>query len=108
MEVKACCCRFCSLIPAGAATYSFIDAVEKFGTQQTYAVLLQHMRESLNKQGGAVGGLPLPIPSMGGGLAGLGMQMVASFLLGPAAMGGQTPVLCCDKKVDLYNTTLAI
>ena len=71
-------------------------------------MLLQHMQESLKKQGGAAGGLPFAIPSMGGGLAGMGMQLVSSFLLGPAAMGGQTPVLCCDKKVDLYNTRLAI
>jgi hypothetical protein len=89
----------------GAATFSFIEAVEKYGVQQTYAVLLQHMRDSLQKQGGAGGGLPTP---QMGGLAGMGVKLVTSFLLGPGAMGGQTPVLSCDKQVDLYNTNLQL
>lgn len=88
----------------GAATYSFIEAIERYGTSQTYATVLQHMMEALRKQGG--GGAPSlsSLGGLGGGLGGL----VANFLLGPVAMGGQTPVMCCDKPVDLYSTRLAI
>ncbi|WIA30183.1 hypothetical protein OEZ86_000275 [Tetradesmus obliquus] len=107
----------------GAATYSFIDAVERYGTQQTYASLLQHMMETLRKQAGGGGGLSMPalpggLGSMAGKLAGaLGgmggttgaaVGLVSSFLLGPGALGEQVPVICCDKQVDLYAARLAI
>jgi hypothetical protein len=68
--------------------------------------LLTHMMETLRQQtGGGGGGLGLPT---GGGLGGLVGGLVSSFLLGPAAMGGQTPVLCSDKPIDLYTTMLHI
>eukprot|EP00879_Flechtneria_rotunda_P001214 GHRR01001361.1.p1 GENE.GHRR01001361.1~~GHRR01001361.1.p1 ORF type:complete len:431 (+),score=130.21 GHRR01001361.1:238-1530(+) len=93
----------------GAATFSFIDAVERYGPQQTYASLLQHMMETLRKQSaGAAGPASLAIPGLGGGLSGIAVGMMASFLLGGAALGGQVPVICCDKQVDLYNICLRI
>lgn len=80
--------------------------------------LLQHMMETLAKQGGVGGGMPsLPgklgqlaggLGGMGGGLTGAAVGLVSSFLLGPGALGGQVPVVCCDKQVDLYATQLAI
>ena len=84
----------------GAATYAFIDAVERYGPSQTYATLLAHMHESLHRHVG--GGMP------GGGGGGLG-GLVASFLLGPlggGGGGGQTPVMACDKPLDLYAACL--
>jgi hypothetical protein len=173
----------------GAATFSFIDAIETHGTNQTYArwvrevggekggwkflflkssqlpvscpscvlacllpgvpwrllpllidhchmctasppllrvcSLLQHMMEALKKQGGTgggagalMGGLPMASTlgnlgsALGGGLtgmaAGAAAGMLANFVLGPGAMGGQIPVLCCDKQVDIYQQTLSI
>ncbi len=88
----------------GAATFSFIDAVEKYGTRQTYAMVLSHMMEALRRQSG---GASTPSALLGGLSGGLG-GLVASFLMGPSTMGGQTPVLCCDKPVDLYATTLML
>lgn len=86
--------------------------------------LLQHMMESLKKQGavgggggggGIMGALPGGLSSLGGlggGLtgmaAGMAAGMLASFVLGPGAMGGQVPVLSCDKQVDIHQTRLAI
>ncbi len=61
--------------------------------------LLAHMMETLRQHTGG-GGSSLPLPS--GGLGGL----LASFLLGPMSMGGQTPVLCADRPFDLYTTVL--
>eukprot|EP00878_Enallax_costatus_P028864 GHUV01031216.1.p1 GENE.GHUV01031216.1~~GHUV01031216.1.p1 ORF type:complete len:146 (+),score=39.72 GHUV01031216.1:1438-1875(+) len=96
----------------GAATYSFIEAVEKYGAQQTYASLLQHMMDSLHKRmgGSSAGGLPSGLTSLtgGGGLTGAAVGLMASFLLGGGAMGAQVPVICCDKQVDLYATRLGI
>jgi hypothetical protein len=86
--------------------------------------LLQHMMESLKKQGAAGGGgggggimgaLPSGLSSLGalgGGLtgmaAGMAAGMLASFVLGPGSMGGQVPVLSCDKQIDVHQTRLAI
>eukprot|EP00775_Hariotina_reticulata_P010905 gene10905-11059_t len=91
----------------GAATFSFIDAVERYGTQQTYASLLQHMMETLRQQQGP-GGTSSALSGLSGGLTGVAVGLMASFLLGAGALGGQVPVICCDKQVDLYNMTLAI
>lgn len=85
--------------------------------------LLQHMMESLKKQGavgggssgGMLGGLP-GLGSLAGGLgggltgmaAGMAAGMLANFVLGPGAMGGQVPVLSCDKQIDVHQQRLAI
>lgn len=58
--------------------------------------------------GGLPGGLGALAGGMTGGLAGAAMGLMASFLLGPGAMGGQVPVICCDKQIDLYATRLGI
>lgn len=75
--------------------------------------LLQHMMDSLQKRmgGSSAGGLPSGLSALtgsGGGLAGAAVGLMASFLLGGGAMGGQVPVVCCDKQVDLYSTRLGI
>lgn len=78
------------------------------------------MMEALRKQGGgggggggALGGLAGTIGSLagslaGGGVAGAAAGMLASYVLGAASMGGQVPVLCCDKQVDVYTARLSI
>lgn len=103
----------------GAATYSFIEAIERYGTNQTYAVLLQHMMETLRKHsagsGGAGGGLGSMLPAvvaggLSGGVSGLVGGLMMSFLTGSAVAGGrqQTPVMCCNAPMDLNNTRLLI
>ncbi|PNH03319.1 Metacaspase-1 [Tetrabaena socialis] len=85
----------------GAATFCFIQAIEKLGVATTYGQILGHMMQSLRA---ATGGGGLNLGSTG--------SMIASFLMGPAASmltgGGQTPVLSCDKQVDLYQTRLSL
>lgn len=80
------------------------------------------MMESLKKQGsvgggggGALGGLTSSLGTLGGlggGLtgmaAGMAAGMLANFVLGPGAMGGQVPVLSCDKQIDVHATRLSI
>ncbi|KAG2499084.1 hypothetical protein HYH03_003267 [Edaphochlamys debaryana] len=80
----------------GAATFSFIEAIEKYGTNQTYGSLLSHMMSTLRATTG---------PTMGSTTS-----FFASLLLGPGAvsMGGQEPVLSCDKQVDLYQARLSL
>lgn len=85
----------------GAATFCFIEAIEKYGTQQTYGQILSHMMATLRATTKTNG---IQLGSTG--------TLIASFLLGSnvaaaiSAGGGQTPVLSCDKPVDLYNTRL--
>lgn len=81
----------------GAFTYSFIETIERYGTRQTYADLLQHMHDRLRTVSKDAGM---------GGLAGLltGVLLTGSMDM----MKGQTPVICCDKPLDLYRTTLMI
>ena len=86
----------------GAATFCFIEAIERYGAQQTYAQVLSHMMSALQAATGSAG--------MNLGSAG----SVLSMLLGggAAAMlaggGGQTPVLSCDKPIDLYHGRLSL
>mmetsp|Transcript_29128 Transcript_29128/g.64374 ORF Transcript_29128/g.64374 Transcript_29128/m.64374 type:complete len:475 (+) Transcript_29128:180-1604(+) len=79
----------------GAATYSFIQAVEQFGKHQAYGQLLGNMTVTLER---ATGGSSA---SSGGGLFGL--------LLGgyDYRSDPQTPVLSCDKPLDL-NTHIML
>eukprot|EP00198_Chlamydomonas_reinhardtii_P007619 XP_001696956.1 type I metacaspase [Chlamydomonas reinhardtii] len=79
----------------GAATFSFIEAIEKYGVQQTYGVLLGHMMQTLR--------------AMNGGMVSSGATgILASLLLGSSISSGQEPVLSCDKQVDLYASRLNI
>lgn len=68
------------------------------------------MMEVLCKQAssGGAAGLPGLPGGLGGRLTGVAMGLMASFLLGAGALGGQVPVICCDKQIDLYATRLAI
>jgi hypothetical protein len=81
----------------GAATFSLIQAIERGGTHQSYAQVLAAMDASLRQATGGGGGISYG----GGGLLGA--------LLGVAMGGssGQTPVLSCDKQIDL-NTRLML
>jgi hypothetical protein len=90
----------------GAATFCFIEAVEKYGPAQSYAQLLMHMHETLERvTGGGGGGMQMPGGALGGLVAGLLLGMPVG---GIGGMGGQSPVLCCDKQIDLYNTRINI
>lgn len=103
----------------GAATYSFIDSIEKFGTNQTYANLLIHMTESLRalgktsqtKPSGAASVVSMAAPMLGA-LGGGTMGMLAGALLGSAMdkarMSCQLPTLACDKPVDIHQIQLMI
>lgn len=113
----------------GAATYSFIEAVESYGPQQPYGALVAHMVEKLDKAAhanGSANGRGLLDGLMGGGgggrFGGGGGGMMPSFLtMGAMLLGGgmlmgggggglfggggrslvQTPQLSCDKPFDL-------
>ncbi|KAI8474792.1 MAG: type I metacaspase [Monoraphidium minutum] len=103
----------------GAATYSFIDSIERYGVDQTYANLLLHMTESLrrlgktsqNKPNGAMGAMTSMAPMLGA-LAGGAAGLMAGALLGNAAsmssMSHQLPTLACDKPVDIHQIQLMI
>ncbi len=82
----------------GAATFCFIEAIERYGVQQTYAQLLSHMMSALQA---ATGGGGLNLGAAGGVLA---MLLGGGVLLS----SGQTPVLSCDKPIDLYNGRLSL
>ncbi|KIZ07639.1 Metacaspase-2 [Monoraphidium neglectum] len=103
----------------GAATYSFIDSIEKYGVNQSYANLLLHMTESLRalgktsqtKPSGGSAALSMMAPMLGG-LAGGAMGMMAGALLGNMVDRGrlshQLPTLACDKPVDIHQIQLMI
>jgi hypothetical protein len=97
----------------GAATFCFIQAIEKWGVRQTYGQLLQHMDETLKRTttgAGASGGGGLGMAGLLGGML-LGAPMLA--LAGGAGMmmgGGdyQCPVMCCDRQIDMDRTQINI
>jgi hypothetical protein len=45
---------------------------------------------------------------MAGMAAGMAAGALASFVLGANSMGGQIPVLSCDKQIDVHQQRLAI
>lgn len=77
----------------GAATFSFIQAVERGGVHQSYGSVLSQMMHALRAQSQA--------PISGGGI-------LSQLLMGPVPSSHQTPILCCDKAVDINNTRLNI
>lgn len=79
---------------SGAATYSFIEAVELGGLQQSYSQVLCHMQRSLDKLAKMTGNQP------GGG-------MLASIVGRVMQVGKQTPQLSCNERIDL-NTPLML
>lgn len=103
----------------GAATYAFIDSVERYGRDQTYANLLAHMTQSLR----ALGKTSVSNPNGAGAVASMAAPMLGAIALGPVGvlagsllgsaidrgrMAHQLPVLCCDKPVDIHQIQLMI
>lgn len=89
---------FAPVVFAGAATYSFIQAIERGGPHQTYAQVLAAMHTAIEH---ATGGPQPPGMDVAG--------MVLGLLLGGGVMSqGQTPVLSCDKQIDISNTRLLL
>lgn len=103
----------------GAATYTFIQAIEKYGPSQTYASLLAHMTEAL----AGLGKSSVQNASAGSSAVAAGLPLVMGAVLGPlglvagaqlaafSSMGRMTeqkPVLCCDKPIDITRTRLMI
>lgn len=103
----------------GAATYSFIDSIERYGPSQTYANLLLHMTQSLRSLGkssqtrpnGMAATAAMAAPMLGAAALGP-IGALAGALLGSAMdvgrMSHQLPVLCCDKPVDIHQIQLMI
>jgi hypothetical protein len=67
----------------GAATYTFIDSVEKFGTQQSYGILLLHMTQSLAR----LGKTSVKPASTGAQVAGGALPVAMAIALGPIGEG---------------------
>lgn len=103
----------------GAATYSFIDSIERYGTEQTYANLLIHMTQSLR----ALGKSSVSNPGGSGAAVSMAAPMLGAMALGPIGalagallgsamdttrMSHQLPVLACDKPVDIHQIQLMI
>lgn len=103
----------------GAATYAFIEALEKFGVQQTYGQLLLHITEALRK----LGKTSRTAPSAASSAVGASMPLAMGLALGPAGIlagallgnsiasgkaSAQTPVLCSDRPFDINATTLQL
>lgn len=80
----------------GAATFAFIQALEAGGPKQTYAQLMSHMTATLHRAT-AGSNANAAAYSGGGGLL--------DALFGGSSYSGrsepQTPVLSCDKPMDL-------
>ena len=98
-------------VSTGAATWAFINSIEKLGTGVSYGRLLDEMHATLHKAlgaagagGGGVPGMP-ELPGLLGLLLGVGMQMAG----GPGGAGGgvQNPVLSASQPFDL-NTPLML
>jgi hypothetical protein len=68
----------------GAATYTFIDSIEKYGTQQTYGNLLLHMTQSLR----ALGKTSVKPASTGAQAAGAALPFAMAIALGPIGLLG--------------------
>lgn len=79
-------------IPSGAATYSFVQSIERGGTDQSYAKLLTTMQDFLNEN------------TKTGGLPGKVIGMLSKYVQG---FGTQKPQLSCNVEYDL-NSPLKI
>ena len=99
-------------VSTGAATWAFINAIEKLGTGVSYGRLLDEMHATLHKAVGTAGGAgggggaQMPeLPGILGLLLGVGMNM--GGLGGLGGGGGQNPVLSASTPFDL-NTPLML
>jgi hypothetical protein len=66
----------------GAATYAFIESIERYGTQQTYATLLFNMTKTLRSLGKA----SIKPQSAGGAMASGALPLVGAIALGPLGL----------------------
>ncbi len=89
-------CRMSGGTYTGAATYSFIQAIERGGIYQTYANLIAAMSTALQQATGSTGSTA----GGGGGIFGL---LLASGFLGGAGGGqtGQQPILSASSPIDM-------
>lgn len=99
----------------GAATFTFIQSIEAYGTSLSYESLLRNMKTVLDASvnhgpSSGLAGLGLP-SSLGGGGGGGGimgkLNSLLSGALDAAGMSGQTPCLTSNFAFDL-NTPLGI
>lgn len=66
----------------GAATYAFIESIERYGTHQTYATLLANMTKTLRGLGKA----SIKPQSAGGAMASGALPLVGAIALGPLGL----------------------
>jgi N-acyl-D-aspartate/D-glutamate deacylase len=66
----------------GAATYCFIDAVERYGVDQNYSSLLAHMTAALKN----LGKTSLNKPTAGQTAASMAVPLAMGLTLGPAGL----------------------
>jgi hypothetical protein len=66
----------------GAATYAFIESIERWGTGQTYASLLSHMTATLKTLGKA----SIKPPTAGSAMASGALPLVGAIALGPLGL----------------------
>jgi hypothetical protein len=66
----------------GAATYTFIQAIERYGSNQTYASLLAHMTEAL----AGLGKSSVQNASAGSSAVSAGLPLVGCLALGPLGL----------------------
>ena len=101
-QVSADTAALSGTVSTGAATWAFINAIEKLGTSISYGRLLDEMSATLHRavgsaSGGGGGGMP-ELPGLLGLLLGVGMQVAG----GPGG-GGQNPVLSASTPFDLNS-----
>lgn len=85
-------------VHTGAATYCFIDAIEKGGTHQSYGDVLSHMHRSLERlNSGSDSGSGVFSGGVSGAVLGLLMNGAAKVM----GVGKQTPMLSCTEKYDV-------
>lgn len=82
----------------GAATYTFIQAIEKYGPSQTYASLLAHTTEAL----AGLGKSSVQNASAGSSAVAAGLPLVMGAVLGPLGLvaGAQLAAFSSECQVD--------
>lgn len=82
-------------VSTGAATFSFIQAIEQGGPYLTYGQLLFNMNATLNKMNGG---------SSGGNFSSINpfdpMSLVSGLMGGGSSSSGQTPVMSSNSPFD--------
>ncbi|KAK9846629.1 hypothetical protein WJX81_007951 [Elliptochloris bilobata] len=97
-------------VSTGAATFAFIQAVERIGTQITYGQLLMSMAQTLEQVAPAAGdellsGAGMQMSKLGG--IGKMLNKLIDGARDAVGMSGQQPTMCCNYAFDL-NRPLAI